>query len=182
MNLLSLIDTSAPTYKMNYVNIYMYILYVDIINLVCRGGSIDQGEQIHGTFLSNRFYIYKKIYILSSNISAKDLYTCILYIITPLWCLCRKQEQRKEQKNGNYGTGYCVINVPDDSVEALLWCCLCRSAQIPASSETRVYRSPASPCNIIYYYLIRRLLLFYQVLDNLDYFVGISLIDLSTGQ
>ena len=32
------------------------------------------------------------------------------------------------------------------------------------------------------YYLIRRILLFYQVLDNIDYFVGISLKDLSTGQ
>ena len=32
------------------------------------------------------------------------------------------------------------------------------------------------------YYLIRRILLFYQVLDNFDYFVGISLIELSTGQ
>ena len=32
------------------------------------------------------------------------------------------------------------------------------------------------------YYLIRRILLFYQVFDNFDYFVGISLIDLSTGQ
>ena len=36
-------------------------------------------------------------------------------------------------------------------------------------------------CRIIYY-LIRRILLFYQVLDNFDYFVGISLIELSTGQ
>lgn len=34
----------------------------------------------------------------------------------------------------------------------------------------------------VHYYIIRRILLFYQVLDNFDYFVGISLIELSTGQ
>ena len=45
----------------------------------CRGGSIDQGEQIHGTFLSNRFYIYKKNKLIS-KISVRDLYTGILYI------------------------------------------------------------------------------------------------------
>ena len=36
--------------------------------------------------------------------------------------------------------------------------------------------------NNTFYYVIRRILLFYQVLDNFDNFVGISLIDLSTGQ
>ena len=43
-------------------------------------------------------------------------------------------------------------------------------------------------CNLISwryikrYYLIYRILLFNQVLDNFDYFVGISLIDMATGQ
>ena len=33
----------------------------------------------------------------------------------------KKRTRTKEgTKNGNYGTGYCVINVPDDSVEAPL--------------------------------------------------------------
>ena len=38
-------------------------------------------------------------------------------------------------------------------------------------------------CSMVFFnYQIRRILLFYQVLNYLDYFVGISLIDLSTGQ
>ena len=50
------------------------------------------------------------------------------------------------------------------------------------TTKTEEFISRLILSKILLYYLIRRILLFYQVLDNFDYFVGISLIELSTGQ
>ena len=52
-----------PTYKMNNVNI-LIILYVDRNFFVHVGAEVSIREsRFNGTFLSNRFYVYKKIYI-----------------------------------------------------------------------------------------------------------------------